>query len=340
MNTTAAFAVSDDSGVPAARRAAQLAAERLGFPAEGAGRAALVASELATNLARHARGGQMLVRMLGPAAGGDEPPGLDILALDRGPGIPDVAWSRTDGHSTGGTLGQGLGAAARQAHLFEIFTQPAGTACLARLWREPPPDARTLPRYEVGSVLVSKPGEAICGDALGWALGHDRLALFLADGLGHGLAAEAAASEAVRTFQRVQREPPQRVIADVHAALRPTRGAAAASLLVDLERGVARYCGLGNIGGVLFHPTGGRQGLISHNGTAGHHAGRISEFSYPVPQQAVIVMHSDGIASHWDLSAYPGLRTRHPSLIAGVLYRDFRRGRDDVAVVVATERRA
>ena len=46
-------------------------------------------------------------------------------------------------------------------------------------------------------------------------------------------------------------------------------------------------------------------------------------------------MHSDGLMTRWNLQAYPGLLQRHPSLIAGVLYRDFVRGRDDVTVLTA-----
>ena len=48
-------------------------------------------------------------------------------------------------------------------------------------------------------------------------------------------------------------------------------------------------------------------------------------------------MHSDGLQTKWKLDAYPGLQMRHPSLVAAVLYRDYRRGRDDVTVLVARE---
>ena len=78
--------------------------------------------------------------------------------------------------------------------------------------------------------------------------------------------------------------------------------------------------------------------MVSHNGTAGHAAGSIHEFTYPVPPQSTIVMFSDGLTTRWDLTAYPGLGHRSPALIAGVLYRDFSRRRDDVTVVVARER--
>ena len=45
----------------------------------------------------------------------------------------------------------------------------------------------------------------------------------------------------------------------------------------------------------------------------------------------------DGLVSHWSIDAYPGLRARHPAIVAAVLYRDFNRGRDDVTVVVGRE---
>ena len=71
-----------------------------------------------------------------------------------------------------------------------------------------------------------------------------------------------------------------------------------------------------------------------------HTAARIQEFHYPVPSGAIVVMFSDGLATQWDLKAYPGLQQRSASVIAGVLYRDFSRRRDDVTVVVARERHA
>ncbi len=51
-------------------------------------------------------------------------------------------------------------------------------------------------------------------------------------------------------------------------------------------------------------------------------------------------MHSDGLGTHWDLDGYPGpAAQRHPALIAGVLYRDFARGRDDATVIVVAAQR-
>jgi hypothetical protein len=75
--------------------------------------------------------------------------------------------------------------------------------------------------------------------------------------------------------------------------------------------------------------------LVSHSGIVGHAARRAQLFDVPYPPDALVVLHSDGLTSRWDLARYPGLAMRHPALVAAVLYRDFSRGSDDVTVFVA-----
>ena len=75
------------------------------------------------------------------------------------------------------------------------------------------------------------------------------------------------------------------------------------------------------------------------NGTLGHTIGRIQQFAYPWDKDSSLIMHSDGLATRWDLNKYPGLAHRHPTLIAAALYRDFARDRDDVTVFVARSAR-
>jgi len=338
MNAATAHAVEDSSQVSSARRAVLDLARQIGFGEERAGQAALIVTELGTNLAKHARNGELLVRPL-QTNGSATPEGIEILAVDRGPGMPDVPRAREDGYSTAGTLGHGLGSIERQSDFFQIYSQPSGTVAVSQIWSAPRRPAARQPLYEIGAILVPHPGEPICGDAWGWTMRDDRFAIMVADGLGHGLSAHEAADAAIAVFYRQHEQSPSRVIADVHAALRSTRGAAVATVAVDTDRGVANYCGVGNIGAVLISATNGsRHSMVSQNGTAGHMATRIHEFSYPLPARSMIVMSSDGLTSHWDLGRYPGLSTRHPSIIAGVLYRDFSRRRDDVTVVVAKPR--
>jgi anti-sigma regulatory factor (Ser/Thr protein kinase) len=335
LNPSAAFAIDDQAGVGEARRAARALAIRMAFDETRAGRLALVVTELATNLARHARKGEILLR---PLTSPSEPPGVEVLAIDAGPGIPDVALSERDGHSTAGTLGHGLGAIRRQSDAVWIYTQPSGTVIAARVLRDAAvPDRLPL---EIGVVNVSKPGEDVCGDGWGWLMRPERLTVAVADGLGHGMGAYDAAREAIKTFGADPETAPRDTLERVHAALKRTRGAAVAVLALDVERGVARYSGLGNIAGAVVRADGSRQNFVSQNGIAGHTAPRLQEFHYPIPARSIVVLHSDGLGTQWSLSAYNGLAASHPSLIAGVLYRDFARRRDDVTVVVASDRRS
>ena len=338
MNASRAFPVEEASQVAEPRRVAQWLASRLGFSEERVGRAALIATELATNLAKHARHGEILIQPL--TTGDGTPDGLEIVSVDKGPGMPDASRSRRDGYSTSGTLGHGLGAVERQADGVELFTHTTGTVIVARLWRDRPPGAAKLLRYDVGAVHVSKTGESVCGDAWSWRQRHERLAIIVADGLGHGLSAHDAAQAAVDVFARSPENPPGRLLEDAHAALRSTRGAAIAVVAIDLERGTAVYAGLGNIAGAIVVGGGKRHNLVSHNGTAGHTASRVQEFTYPVPRGAILVLASDGLGTRWNIEDYPGLSCRAPGVIAAVLYRDHCRRRDDVTVVVAKERSA
>ena len=338
MNASAAHAVEDSSQVASARRAALDLVRAVGFSDERGGKAALIVTELATNLAKHATAGQLLFRTLHRNGSLTAPEGIEILAIDRGPGMRDVPRAREDGYSTAGSLGHGLGSVERQSDFFQIYSQPSGTVAVAQLWVEQRPPVARQPLYEIGGVLVSCPGEEISGDAWGWTMRDDRFAMMVADGLGHGLSAHEAADRAIGVFYRNHEQSPAQVIGDVHAALRSTRGAAVAMVAVDTDRRLVTFCGLGNTGAVVISADGSRHGMVSQNGTAGHRATRIQEFSYPLPARSMIVMFSDGLASHWDLGAYPGLSTHHPSIIAGVLYRDVSRRRDDVTVVVVKPR--
>jgi hypothetical protein len=165
----------------------------------------------------------------------------------------------------------------------------------------------------------------------------NRCLVMVADGLGHGPAAAAAAQAAVDALAVKSSLAPLAIIEAAHAALYHTRGAAVTVVELDLARLVVKAAGVGNIAGAILS-TGAPRHLTSYNGIVGHQVQKIQEFSYPWPAGALLVLHSDGLTSHWNLDAYPGLLARHPSLIAGVLYRDFSRGSDDVSVLVIKQK--
>ncbi|HVQ76878.1 MAG TPA: ATP-binding SpoIIE family protein phosphatase [Candidatus Binatia bacterium] len=323
--------VADTSHVGAARRCAADLGRSLGFGETDTGRVALVVTEAATNLVRHAGGGELLLQGLEH----DGARGLRIMALDRGPGLTSVAEAMRDGFSQGGTPGTGLGAIRRLSSEFDLYSSPGGGVALAAaIW--PAPRADDSWGLRVGGVNVPYPGEDVSGDDWDLNAGPGRLALLVSDGLGHGAAAAAASALARETFRRHAAQAPGAVLQRIHAALRATRGAAAAIAEIDRARATVRFAGVGNIAASIV-AGGTSRSLVSHHGTLGHDVRRIQEFTYEWPAGALLVLHSDGLVSHWTLDRYPGLAARHPWLVAGVLYRDFRRGRDDISVVVTGE---
>lgn len=325
--------IADRSDPPAARRLAEALAARQGLETAALGRVAIVASELATNLVKHAGGGEMLLRAVNEEPQG----GVEIVALDRGAGMRSVLECQRDGYSTSGSVGIGLGSVLRLGNVVDMYSWPGrGTAVLARVTAAPPGARAVPPLIVVGGICVAKSGEESSGD--GWAVAsHDgATTVMVADGLGHGPSAAEAARQAVRVFHERAARSPGEVLEATHAALRATRGAAVAVVGIDAGRELVRFAGVGNIGATVVAP-GGARGLVSHNGIVGHRMQAVHEFTCPWPGEGLAVLHSDGLQTHWKLDAYPGLAQRHPSVIAGVLYRDFARGRDDVTVVVAKQ---
>jgi anti-sigma regulatory factor (Ser/Thr protein kinase) len=329
------LAITEASQIAEARRVAAELARAIHFSESQTGRVTLVVTEAATNLIKHAGRGQLLLRIL--ERGGRM--GLEILALDQGPGIPNPGMCMRDGYSTTGSPGTGLGAIFRLSAEFDLYSQQGrGTALLARLWTQRDAGRAAESRREdltidVGAICLPMPGEAVCGD--GWAVTFlaDRCLALLADGLGHGPDAAQAAQSAVRTLSQQPRYAPAALIELAHGAMRHTRGAALAVAELDIVEQTLRYAGVGNIAGVVT-ADGRSHHLMSHNGIVGHKIHKIQELTYPWPCGALVVMHSDGLTTHWDLNAYPGLAARSSGLIAGVLYRDYSRGRDDVTVLV------
>lgn len=331
MNDSLLLPIDEASQVGEARRTAVAVARARGFDQTGTEKAAIVVTEMASNLVKHTQGGQLFIQTIEEQG----VIGIELLALDQGPGMGNLAACLRDGYSTIGSRGEGLGAIRRMASFFDIYSLPgAGTALLARLWAQPPP---AHPRRQLEFAVISVPmqGESVNGD--GWAIDRqaDCSLVLVVDGLGHGPLAAAAAQQVVRVFKTTKASEPAALFEKMHQALRNTRGAAVAVAAIGRDQQVT-FVGVGNIAGAVL-TANGNQHTVSHNGTVGHVMRRVQPFTYAWAPDALLVLHSDGLSARWDLNAYPGLRTRHVSLIAGVLYRDFKRDRDDVTVLVAKE---
>ena len=327
--------VSHDSDIGECRRSANRLLHGHRFDEVSAGRIGIIATELATNIVRHAGRGEVLMQVL---TDGDSPE-LELMSIDLGPGMQDVDACLRDGYSTGGTQGSGLGAVSRLSSTFDIFSAPGlGTVVLSRSKpngrRQHPVPAAPTASLELGAISLAVAGEIECGDT--WRVGHDGTlaSIFVADGLGHGALAASAAQAAAEVFTSRPFEAPAMLMRNCHAALGGTRGAAAACAVLRLADSQVDYAGVGNIAGTVVTRERSR-GMVSHNGTLGVQLLRTQQFEYDWPAGARVVMHSDGLSARWSLSAYPGLDSHHSAVIAGVLYRDFVRLRDDATVIVA-----
>ncbi|MFF7334021.1 ATP-binding protein [Streptomyces sp. NPDC090306] len=326
-----------------ARGAAAALARRIGLNSHRSAEVALAVTEAATNLRRHAVDGALLLRALRT----DTEAAVEFLTVDSGPGMADVAASLTDGTSTGGTLGIGLGAVSRLADHFDVHSLPGrGTAMAAQFW------SRTVDAHGVsgasaaGTSVVSgltRPisGETTCGDA--WAAraetgaqaagGRPALLVMMCDGLGHGPLAARAGEAAVHAFHRTSAVDPQGIVEAVHRALVGTRGGAVAVARVEPDAGRLTYCGIGNISGFLVG-NGSRRTLLSVPGIVGVNMRRLRVFEEPLPKGGALVMHSDGLTERWDTSSMPGLLYHAPLVVAGQLLREAGVRRDDAGVVV------
>jgi anti-sigma regulatory factor (Ser/Thr protein kinase) len=187
--------------------------------------------------------------------------------------------------------------------------------------------------FAMGFIQVPKPGEQVSGDACAIEYqSADRCLVLVSDGLGSGTLAAEASRAAIQVLQQKAQLGLKAILEAAHLALRSTRGAAIAIAEILPQQQQLRFAGVGNISGTLL--TGDkRQSLVSYNGTVGYQFRKVEEFTYPWTDHSLLVMHSDGLGTQWNLSHYPGLIQQHPTVITSVLYRDFRRSRDDVTVL-------
>jgi serine/threonine-protein kinase RsbT len=92
---------------------------------------ATAVSELARNILKYARSGEIRLRRVERPSGR----GIEIEAIDRGPGIEDPEAAMRDHFSSGGTLGLGLPGVKRMMDEFSLDSTPGeGTRVTVVKW--------------------------------------------------------------------------------------------------------------------------------------------------------------------------------------------------------------
>ena len=323
--------VNESSHVGQVRREIQALASRMCASEDVRARAALVATELSTNLLKHSTtGGQILFRAITEEVGTFT--SIEVLSIDKGRGIPNISKAFSDGFSTAGSPGNGLGAVQRMSDSMEIFSaDKLGTVISTQI--RPRTSSKKLVAPRVRSICVPLEGYDISGDYVVVLTKGSNVHIMVADGLGHGLEAAEASHRAAAVFRKNVTCALPDMMKQIHEALNLTRGAAVALATFDPEARTLKYVAVGNIDSRICTENDYR-GCGTLNGTAGIRLPTLVEFEYPVPPGAVFVMHSDGLSSRWTFNNYPGLSMQTPGAIAGLLFRDFARKRDDATVLV------
>jgi anti-sigma regulatory factor (Ser/Thr protein kinase) len=330
------FILEERSYAGVIKREIKSLAESVGFKEKALAEIEIVLSEIISNLLKHARGTrEILVKAID---GGGQGLGIEIIAIDDGPGIRDINRSMQDGVSTAaGSLGLGLGAIKRLSSDFGIYSLADwGTIILSRLYlikekKYTRPPAFADPR----AIIVPKPDESRCGDGWMFKKKGDVYRVLAVDGLGHGPGAENATKEAKLALEQDTSALPSESLAYMHERLRKTRGVVAAMIDYDTKANTAVYCGVGNINTRVVSYTVNKT-VVSYNGILGmNRPGILHDRKVDLDESGCIIITSDGIRTRWDgLNNYPGIMRQDSSVIAAAIYKDNVRRTDDALVVV------
>ncbi len=316
--------------VKRASNAAKNFAATLSFTLAECEEISLAVTELASNLIKHASGGVIKLNSLEM----DGRVGIQIESEDTGPGIADAERALTDGYSTAGSLGAGLGAVNRLMDELEFRPRPcAGLHIICQRWQRPPVKSFSLRWLEFGAATRSYRLLPENGDALvlrQWA----RHALTgVIDGLGHGQFAQRASQAARQYIEQHFDQPLESLFRGVGRTCRATRGVVMALARFDMER---QKVVLASVGNVEVRLIGGkaRSNLIVRRGILGLNAPSPMVTEFPWDATNILIIHSDGLNTHWQWEEFRDLARETPGVIAQLLLRKLGKIDDDASVVV------
>jgi anti-sigma regulatory factor (Ser/Thr protein kinase)/serine/threonine protein phosphatase PrpC len=318
--------------VCAARQAAKAMVEALGFDAKVKEEVAIAVSELASNLVKHAGRGRLL---LAPLREGQRA-GIQIEAVDSGPGIADVERAMTDGFSTVGSLGCGLGAVNRLMDESEIKSQGrrgGGTRIVCRRWLVPEPTLIMSRPLDFGAATRPYPGKMVNGDAFVIEQWDGSALVAVIDGLGHGQFAHQAAQAARQYVETHPDQPLKTIFRGVGRTCRATQGVVMALARFDWNPGRLTFASVGNVEARIFGSPQ-RENFIVRRGVIGLNAPDPVVTEHRWELSHVMVLHSDGLQTHWRWEDFAPLWDAPASVVAQQLLQRLARDDDDVTVVV------
>lgn len=299
------------------------------FDQARAGKIDIVVSELTSNLGKYADGGRILAGMNSDANGEY----FEIIGLDDGPGIADVGRMLSDGFSTTGTLGHGLGSIRRLSDQSDLYSLKGwGTIVTARIYKTDPSNKKK--GLNCRGLNIPKPGERVSGDGYCIRETQEGFQLLVADGLGHGEEAHAAVEKACEAFATHSETSPVETIRYIHERIRKTRGIVGLVVFFNKTAGQWTIAGVGNISSRWFGLNNSRS-HVSYNGIIGYNIpGSMNNQVLSLEEFNQFIACSDGIRSRWELTKFPGIGHHDGMIIASAIYKEFVRGNDDASIIV------
>jgi len=338
------FSISDISDIGNQRREAVALGKEVGFSPIDSEEIAILITEMITNMIDHggAQGRVIMCRVQDK----DKNQGIELWAIDNGPGLTDLYQAFKDGYSSKHSLGFGLGTIQRFSDEIEtgIETIPKefqeingsgtvqGLVICSRKWLAQNRWIGRNRNITIGAASRPKPGERINGDSfLIRHLSSTQTLTVVADGLGHGINAHEASQLAVKSIEAKASLPLPEIIKHTHKKLIGTRGATVGAALIQTDLNKVSFVGMGNIEARIITPQN-KHALISLGGIVGLkiRSPRVYEYEYGADE--FLALYSDGINSSWQNDCENW--DEHPQKIAEYILNKFSRDHDDATILI------
>ena len=327
------FLASDRSYFSIIKKAINLQAEEAGFPANRLADLDLVVSEMTSNLHKYATDGEILAGLFEES--GNQY--IELISIDRGPGMNYPHKMVENGVSTSGTLGLGLGSIKRLSDKFDIYSLKGwGTILLSRIYKKKPdPRSGLAALLDVRPLVITMPGEQKSGDGSYYKITDQYFKLLVADGLGHGQEANYAVNEAINAFRSCPYHSPTEILKYIHNCIKQTRGIVATAVVFDFNSKKWKIAGVGNITARMSNFLEIKN-QMSYNGIIGHNMPPVmADMEIALENFHQITLCSDGLNSRWEWTKFPGINRCDLSIQAAAIYKDFARQTDDMSVIMA-----
>lgn len=305
-------------------------AEKIGFNSQETEEILISATELGTNILKHADSGELILL----EGTGEYEGGIIIEAKDSGTGIEDVELAVSDGYSTKGSLGYGLGTVNRfmdELKIISSYGEGTHIFCSRKI-RESRSSGIQCP-LEIGAASCAHPRMEINGDAYIIRKSDDNVLAGVIDGLGHGQFAHRASQKARNYIERHSDQSFDDIFRGVARSCRTTRGVVMTLVRIDWKKGIIEIAGIGNVE-LKFFGNSTPISFIIHRGVLGMNAPRPRISEHEWNEGMTLFIFSDGIIPHWSSEYLSEILANSAAEISRQLLRKYSKENDDATVIV------